>query len=71
MRSARAPSPPMEGPAADPAADLVDRDAEALEEALVELRMDMVQLLLLLVQVPRQECNNVARQVPRQECSNG
>merc|ERR550517_2341632 len=49
MRSARAPSPPMEGPAADPAADLVDRDAEALEEALVELRMDMVQLLLLLV----------------------
>merc|ERR1719397_2445517 len=49
MRSARALSQPMEGPAADPAAALVDRDEEASEEALVELPMDMAQLLLLLV----------------------
>jgi len=55
MRSARVLSLPMEGPAAVPVGALVapvalvDLDAVALEEALEELRMDMAQLLLLLV----------------------
>jgi len=55
-RSARVLSLPMAGPAAVPVGALVapvealvDLDAEALEEALEELRMDMAQLLLLLV----------------------
>jgi len=40
---------PMAGPAVGPVVASVDLDAEASEEALEELRMDMVQLLLLLV----------------------
>jgi len=49
MRSARVLSLPMAGPAVGPVVASVDLDAEASEEALEELRMDMVQLLLLLV----------------------